>query len=111
VVGHRVKTIFLLDTDHSHILRDAADVGIHKNDTWVIGSDRNDFGDQLVQHDGVNFVAQVVQSILVRLKLPDPVTTSQFVNDHQGDTVIVTIGISISNDERSHVQPMMKQKV
>jgi hypothetical protein len=64
-----------------------------------------------MQHDGVHFVPQVVQSILVRLKFLDPVTTPQFIDNNQGNTVIVTIGISISDDERSHIQPMMTQKV
>ena len=86
-------------------------MGIHKNDALVIGNDRNDLRDQLMQHDRVNLMIQVVQSILVGLKLTDPVTTSQFINDNQGNTVVVAIGVSVSNDERSHVQPMMTQKV
>ena len=58
VVAHRVKTILLLDTDHSHIVRDAPHVCIHKDDARIIGDDRDDFRDQLMEHDRVNLMAQ-----------------------------------------------------
>jgi len=100
-MSHRMKAILLFDSDNPHIVWNTAHVGVHKNNELIISGGRNDFRDQLMEHDRVKFVTQIVKAVLVRLKLTDSPMTPQLIDDIEGHSVVVAIGISISDDQNS----------
>jgi len=94
-----MKPILLFDSDNPHIVWDTAHMGVYKNNELIIGSDRNDFRDHLMEHDGVKFVTQIVKAVLVRLKLMDSPMAPQLIDDIQGHPIVVTIGIPVPDNQ------------
>ena len=82
-----------------NLLRDGADVRIHKDDETVPRYDLSELRDELVQNHAVEIVAQVVEPIFVfTQRLPAPLRP-QGVHYDMSDAVVATVEIAKPDNE------------
>jgi len=94
-----MKTIFLLNGGHSHLIRNGAGMGIDKNDRSIIINDRSHLRDELMEHHRIKRMTQFIDAILIRLKLPQPRVLSHGIDDIESYAVVVAVDVSIADDE------------
>ena len=99
VVCHRVETVFLLNRDNSNFFGNRPLMGVDKEDFLIAGKGGSKFWDQLVHHDGIYRMAELVQTILIRLEDIEIRPFSDGIEDVEGNPIIPAIRISIPDDQ------------
>jgi len=99
VVCHRVEAVFLLNRDDSNFFGNRPLMGVDKEDFLIAGKGGSKFWDQLVNHDGIDRMAELVQPVLIRLEKVEIRPLSDGIEDVEGNPIIPAIRISIPNDQ------------
>ena len=99
MVCHRMETVFFLNRNNSNFLGNRALVGIDEEDFLIVRKEGSKLWDQLVNHDGVDRMAEFVQSVLIRLEDAQIHLLAYDIEDIKGYPIIPAIRISIPNDQ------------
>ena len=74
-------------------------MGVDKKDLLVVGKVGSQFWDQLVNHNRIDRMAELVQSVLIRLEDVEIRSLSDGIEDVEGNPIIPAIRISIPDDQ------------